>query len=66
MKTIRYITAGVCVALILVTLYYIDYRQFFSRDNVSLFVVIVVMVLNILALLWPGKIKKSQQNQEGV
>ena len=64
MKTIRYITAGICVALVLVTFYFIDYHHFFSGANVSLFVIIVVMILNILALMWPGKVGKAgRQNR---
>jgi putative effector of murein hydrolase len=57
MKIIRYITAGICVALILTALYFIDFQQLFSRVNVPFFVVILVMILNILALLLPGRAK---------
>lgn len=66
MKIIRYITAGICVALILVTLYFIDYHHLFSRENISFFVVILVMILNILALLWKGAVFRSKQNQGGI
>ncbi len=63
MKTIRYIIAGICVSLVLVTIYFIDYHHFFSGANVSMFVVILVMILNILALMWPAKIGNSRQKQ---
>jgi hypothetical protein len=63
MKIIRYITASICVALALVSIYYIDYNHFLSEANVPLFVVVVVMILNILALMWPGKVRKSRQNR---
>lgn len=63
MKIIRYITAGICVALVLVSIYYIDYYHFFSGANVPLFVVIVVLILNILALMWPGSLTNSRQNK---
>lgn len=63
MKIIRYITAGICVALVLVSIYYVDYNHFFSGANVPLFVVIVVLILNILALMWPGSLTNSRQNK---
>jgi len=66
MKIIRYITTAICVALVLVAIYFIDYNHFFSGANVSMFVVIVVMILNIFALTWPGKVGKSRQNRGGI
>ena len=61
MKVIRYITAGICVALILIALYFVDYQHLFSRENISFFVVILVMILNILALLLPGRAKNRSK-----
>ncbi|GEM_PF-4695640 len=66
MKVIRYFVVALCVALIVVTLYFIDYHNLFSRDNFSFFVVIVVMILNILALLWKGAIFRRKHDQGGI
>jgi len=59
MKKPRLIIAGISAALILVALFFIDYRNFFSRSNLGAFLGILAMALNIVAMILSNRHEKK-------
>ena len=51
MKKFRFIIIGISVALILITLLFIDYQDLVSRSNLGSFLGIIAMLFNILAMI---------------
>ena len=62
MKKFRLIIAGISVALIVVTLFLINYQDFLSKSNLGAFLGILAMLFNIMAMILSNRHDAKNQD----